>query len=327
MQVSDHVRAVQVPEENPMRPGSTNVYLVGAGQVLSIDSGEAIDKFRWMLRGYLAAIERAEIGLAAVTHHHYDHSGNLKHLHDSLGAEVAVPANGVSLLKGRLPKEGVRTLEDGATISLDGGLTVGVLATPGHSVDSLCYYLEEDGVLFTGDTLLGTGTTTVGNLADYRRSLQRLVQLPNLRLLCPGHGPLVHDPRERLQSYIDHRDMREDQILTALRQGGPRTSWEIMRELYPGRRSAPPRRRRRQRPRPPHAAPAGGACPTPPRGANAAPIPSAAPVRRPRPANAARSSARPAATSRPPAATALRRQEQPPNDQWVKPPTYEIPDR
>ena len=100
MQVSDHVRAVQVPEENPMHPGSTNVYLVGAGQVLSIDSGEAIDKFRWMLRGYLAAIERAEIGLAAVTHHHADHSGNLKLLHDSLGAEVAVPANGVALLKG-----------------------------------------------------------------------------------------------------------------------------------------------------------------------------------------------------------------------------------
>lgn len=232
MQVSDHVRAVQVPEDEPMRPGSTNIYVVGTGQVLTIDSGEAIDKFRWMIRGYLAAIERAEIGVAGVTHHHYDHSGNLKDLREALGADVAVPENGVSLLKGRLPKEGVQTLSDGATIDLD-DVKVQVLATPGHSVDSLCYYIESDGVLFTGDTLLGTGTTTVGDLGDYRRSLQRLVELPNLKVLCPGHGPLVHDARERLQSYIDHRNMREEQILKALRRGAPRTSWEIMLDLYP----------------------------------------------------------------------------------------------
>jgi len=232
MQVSDHVRAVQVPEDEPMRPGSTNIYLVGRGQTLSIDSGEAIDKFRWMIRGYLAAIEQTEIGIAAVTHHHYDHSGNLKDLRAQMGAEIAVPESGVSLLKGRLPQDGVQTLTDGATIDLD-DVQVQVLATPGHSVDSLCYYIESDGVLFTGDTLLGTGTTTVGDLGDYRRSLQRLVELPNLRILCPGHGPLVHDARERLQTYIDHRRVREDQILTALRGGGPRSSWEIMLELYP----------------------------------------------------------------------------------------------
>ena len=232
MQVSDHVRAVQVPEDEPMRPGSTNIYLVGTGQTLAIDSGEAIDKFRWMIRGYLAAIEQTEIGIAAVTHHHYDHSGNLKDLRTALGADVAVPERGLSLLKGRLPADGVQTLADGATIDL-GDVKVQVLATPGHSVDSLCYYIESDGVLFTGDTLLGTGTTTVGDLGDYRHSLQRLVELPNLRILCPGHGPLVRDARERLQTYIDHRNMREDQILKALRRGGPRSSWEIMLELYP----------------------------------------------------------------------------------------------
>ena len=232
MQVTPHVRAVQVPEDEPMRPGSTNIYLVGSGQALTIDSGEAIDKFRWMIRGYLAAVERSEIGVAAVTHHHYDHSGNLKDLREALGAEVAVPDNGVGLLRGRLPADGVQTLHDGAVIDLD-DVRVQVLATPGHSVDSLCYYIEEDGVLFTGDTLLGVGTTTVGNLGDYRRSLQRLVELPNLQVLCPGHGPLVHDARERLQTYIDHRNMREQQILKVLRRGGPRTSWEIMLQLYP----------------------------------------------------------------------------------------------
>lgn len=233
MQVSDAVRMVAVPEEEPMRPSSTNIYIVGEGQALTIDSGEAIDKFRWMLRGYLAAIEQAEIGLAAITHHHFDHSGNLKHVNELLGAEIAVPDNGVKLLRGRLPSEDdVRTLDDGATIDLDNGVKVQVFTTPGHSVDSLCYYIEEDGVLFTGDTILGVGTTVVGDINAYRASLQRLLELPNLRILCPGHGPLIHDARERLELYVNHRRMREDQILEQLQSGEPRTSWQIMEAIY-----------------------------------------------------------------------------------------------
>jgi hypothetical protein len=57
--------------------------------------------------------------------------------------------------------------------------------------------------------------------------------LPNLKVICPGHGALVNDPRERLQSYVDHRNMRERQILQALDGGGPLTSWDIMLKLYP----------------------------------------------------------------------------------------------
>ena len=233
MQVTANVRMVAVPEDEPMRPQQTNIYIVGQGEVLSIDSGEAIDKFKWMLRGYLAAMEQSEIAIAGITHHHFDHSGNLKDLREAMGAEIAVPSNGVKLLKGRLPDDGVQTLDDGRVIDLDGGVRVRVIASPGHSVDSICYYLEDEGVLFTGDTLLGVGTTVIGDLAAYRESLQTLVELPNLKVLCPGHGPLVYDARERLQTYIDHRDMREDQILTILRRGAPVTSWEIMEEMYP----------------------------------------------------------------------------------------------
>ncbi|MCC6381975.1 MAG: MBL fold metallo-hydrolase, partial [Dehalococcoidia bacterium] len=116
---------------------------------------------------------------------------------------------------------------------LGGGVRVRVIFTPGHSSDSLCFYLEEEGVLFSGDTLLGSSTTTVSDLGAYRRSLRALLELPHLRVICPGHGPLVHDPRERLQSYIAHRDLRERQILEALRQRGPATSWELMLRLYP----------------------------------------------------------------------------------------------
>ena len=232
MRVSENVRAVQVPEEEPNRPRSTNIYVVGQSEVMSIDSGEGIDKFKWMIRGYLAAIEQTEIGIAGITHHHFDHSGNLKELREALRADIAVPADGVDLLKGRLPDEGVQTLRDGQVINLDSGVRIQIIATPGHSVDSLCYYLEEDGVLFTGDTLLGVGTSTVRDLAAYRQSLDRLVSLPNLRILCPGHGPLVEDARERLQMYIEHRAMREQQILKILRERGPSSSWDIMMEMY-----------------------------------------------------------------------------------------------
>ncbi len=233
MKVSASVRAVQVPEDNPMNPECTTIYIVGKEQVLTIDSGYAIDRYRWFLKGYLAAAEQAEIAMAAITHHHYDHSGNLKWAVQELDADVLVSKDAVPLLKGRLPRNRVERLEPGKPLKLEGGPTVHVLKTPGHSVDSLCYYIEEEGVLFTGDTMLGSTTTTVHNLGDYRRSLEQLLELPNLKVICPGHGPLVHDPRERLQTYIEHRNMRERQILEVLQRKGLTTSWDIMLELYP----------------------------------------------------------------------------------------------
>ncbi|MEO6399013.1 MAG: hypothetical protein ABIP13_11140, partial [Tepidiformaceae bacterium] len=75
--------------------------------------------------------------------------------------------------------------------------------------------------------------TTVHDLAAYRRTLALLLELPNLKVICPGHGPLVHDPRERLQSYIDHRNLRESQIISLLKGGGAIGSWDIMLKLYP----------------------------------------------------------------------------------------------
>ncbi|HJP41562.1 MAG TPA: MBL fold metallo-hydrolase [Dehalococcoidia bacterium] len=233
MQISPSVRAVMVPDENPMHPDFTCIYLVGpkGGQSLTIDSGEAIDRYQWFLKGYLAAIEHAEIGIASITHHHSDHSGNLKWVKKFLGAEVSIPRGSRRLLKGMIPAK-VNTLQEGDTVDLGAGVRARVLATPGHSVDSLCYYIEEEGVLFTGDTLLGSSTTTVWDLKSYRESLQRLIELPNLTVICPGHGKIVNDPRERLQMYIDHRNMREKQILGLLENGTAMTSWDMMMELY-----------------------------------------------------------------------------------------------
>lgn len=233
MRISESVRAVQVPDENPMHPVFTSIYIVGKGQVLTIDSGEEMERYQWMLRGYLAATERAEIALAGITHHHADHSGNLKWARETLKADILVAKNAVPLLKGKLPSKGVQHLKTDSVLELDGGVRIQVIATPGHSVDSICYYIEEEGVLFSGDTLLGNSTTTVHDLKTYRESLQKLLDLPNLKVILPGHGDVVNDPRERLTMYINHRNMRERQILAALEGSGAMTSWDIMMKLYP----------------------------------------------------------------------------------------------
>ncbi len=232
MEVSPSVRAVQVPDDKPMHPQFTSMYIVGKDQVMTIDSGEDLDRYRWMLRGYLAATERAEIALAGITHHHSDHSANLKWLREIYKADVLVHPEGVELLEKVLPEEGVQTLQDNQVLDLGGGVRLQIMHTPGHSVDSMCYYLEDEGVLFTGDTVLGFGTVTMRDLYTYMHSLERLVALPNLKVICPGHGPLVHDPRERIQGYIDHRNQREREILGVLGEGGEISSWDIMLKVY-----------------------------------------------------------------------------------------------
>jgi glyoxylase-like metal-dependent hydrolase (beta-lactamase superfamily II) len=232
MQVSPSVRAVQVPDDSPMHPVYTTIYLVGRGQVITIDSGEDMERYRWMLKGYLAATEKAEIAISAISHHHADHSANLKWLRDQFGAEVYVHTAGQPLLTERLPETGVHTMKDGDSIEVGGGVRVRVLHTPGHSVDSVCYYLEEEGVLFSGDTLLGSTPTTVNDLADYMASLARLRALPNLRVICPGHGPLIDDPAAYIDDYIAHRNEREQQIVEALAAGEMTTSWDLMLKIY-----------------------------------------------------------------------------------------------
>jgi ribonuclease/clavin/mitogillin len=235
MRISPRVRAVQVPDTNPMHPQFTPIYLVGEDQALTIDSGEDLDRYRWMLKGYLAASEHAEIGLSAVTHYHADHSANLRWLHDEFAAEVYAFGPGASLLGDRLPPDGVSLLKDSDTIEVRGGLSVQLIYTPGHSVDSVCYYLEDEGVLFTGDTILGSTTTTVNDLADFMSSLERLLALPNLRLICPGHGPVIDNPQGYIRDYIAHRNQREREIVGLLsKTAGAMTSWQIMEALYGG---------------------------------------------------------------------------------------------
>jgi endoribonuclease LACTB2 len=130
MQVSPSVRAVQVPETNPMHPQFTTIYLVGRGQVLTIDSGADEERYRWMLKGYLAATEKAEIGQCALTHFHADHSANLRWLCEEFNAEGLVAAGTAERLEaGRLPARRAH-FDEGTILSPNGGVRLQVLQTP-----------------------------------------------------------------------------------------------------------------------------------------------------------------------------------------------------
>jgi glyoxylase-like metal-dependent hydrolase (beta-lactamase superfamily II) len=187
------VERLTASNPGPMTLEGTNTYLVGRDPAVVIDPGpdqtEHVDAVR------RAAEARGGIGAVLLTHSHSDHSGGVELL-------------GVG--PGRDPK-------DGETVA---GLTA--IATPGHSADHMCFLL--DGACFTGDLILGEGSTIVGpremggSLADYMRSLERLRAL-DLELLFPGHGPEVHDPPAKIDEYIEHRMMRERRLVAALERG------------------------------------------------------------------------------------------------------------
>jgi glyoxylase-like metal-dependent hydrolase (beta-lactamase superfamily II) len=169
----------------------TNTYLYGADPCVVIDPGSEDPAHLDAIRA--AAAERGGIGLVLLTHSHGDHTAGA----DQLGAEVVLPSDG----------------------EVHAGLRV--LATPGHAADHVCF-LGEDGVCFSGDLVLGLGSTIVppgaGSLAAFMASLRRL-QGEEIELIAPGHGPWVTDPAAKLAEYVEHRQMRERRLLAALERG------------------------------------------------------------------------------------------------------------
>src|SRR5690606_17311008 len=103
----------------------------------------------------------------------------------------------------------VVAIDDGAVIETEGA-TLRAIHTPGHAEDHLCYWLEEERALFTGDVVLGAGTTVIpehgGDLADYMASLRRLLALEPA-VIYPAHGPAIRDAAKKIREYIAHREL------------------------------------------------------------------------------------------------------------------------
>jgi glyoxylase-like metal-dependent hydrolase (beta-lactamase superfamily II) len=218
------------PNPSPMTLDGTNTWLIaepGSESVVVVDPGpDDEDHLRRVAAEATARGRR--VAAILLTHGHADHSAGAARLAGMCGAPVqaADPAR-------RLGSEG---FADGDVITA-GGSQLRVVATPGHSADSVSLLLPADDALLTGDTVLGRGTTVIGtdgNLGDYLRTLERLRELAGsgaLRLLLPGHGPVLHDPIGTLDYYRTHRAERLEQVRSAL-AAGAKTPAEIVAVVY-----------------------------------------------------------------------------------------------
>src|SRR3989449_1029188 len=197
-------------------PG-TNTYRVGAREPVLIDTGAGVAGYPAVLDAYLKARGLGRPSRIVLTHRHRDHMGGVAQLRARF---PGIPVAKMIHKDGGLP-EPIEDLREGERIEGE-GVTLVPVYTPGHASDHLCYYLVEEKALFTGDVILGGSTTVIpsddGDLLEDLHSLRRLAQL-DLRRIYPAHGPVIRDAPAKIQEYIDHRLMRERQILAALGDG------------------------------------------------------------------------------------------------------------
>ncbi|GAA0206992.1 MBL fold metallo-hydrolase [Glutamicibacter creatinolyticus] len=210
----------------------TNSYLLfdahatlGAGSpVVLVDPGPDLEE-------HLAALAAHRVVLVLITHRHADHTGGIDRLHRLTNAPV----------RALLPEycRDAAPLSDREVIDA-AGVRLQVLTTPGHTSDSVCFLRQDAPGLFTGDTILGRGTTILehpdGTLVDYLDSLQRLAGLPDLPL-HPAHGPQHAGSHALIAAYRQHREQRLEQVRAGLRAlgkaGAHATPAELLDLVYP----------------------------------------------------------------------------------------------
>ncbi len=237
LEVSPLVRRIVAKNPGPFTYTGTGTYIIGRGTVAVIDPGPTDS-------AHISAILDATIGETIshilVTHTHRDHSPGAVPLKAASGALVA----GCAALA--LEDDGPRSddafdttyapdqvMADGVAIA-GPGWTLRAVQTPGHTSNHVCFALEEEKALFTGDHVMGWATTVVsppdGDMADYVQSLRKLVARDD-RVYYPTHGKPVTAPQKFARALITHRKMREGQILDCLKEGG-QTIPDIVERLY-----------------------------------------------------------------------------------------------
>lgn len=209
------VARVIAPNPGPYTGPGTNTWIVEAGPVVAVvDPGPDDDN-------HLAAINKrlagATVGVVLVTHSHPDHLPLAERLAEPHHAAVR-----------RFPELG-----DGDVVRV-GTLNLTALYTPGHSGDHLCFWLAGSRAMFTGDLILGRGSSMVtypeGDVAAYLRSLDKIAALEPL-VLYPGHWEPVTDAMAKIDEYRTHRLEREAQVLAEVRRGAGRAT-ELTRRVY-----------------------------------------------------------------------------------------------
>ncbi|WP_028281212.1 MBL fold metallo-hydrolase [Arthrobacter sp. H5] len=224
---STQTRYRLAPNPGPMSLDGTNSYVISApesGSVVVVDPGPLDEPHLEEIAG------AGRVELVLITHHHRDHTEASARFHELTGAPVrAVDSSHC---------HNSEPLTDGETI-LAAGVRIEVLATPGHTADSVCFHLPDDdpqGSVLTGDTILGRGTTVIcfpdGRLGPYLESLTRLSLLGAATVL-PAHGPVLPSLADVCAGYVDHRRQRLAQIRSALQQlGADATVEQVADSVY-----------------------------------------------------------------------------------------------
>jgi glyoxylase-like metal-dependent hydrolase (beta-lactamase superfamily II) len=227
--LSPLVRRIVAPNPGPFTGPGTNTYLVGIDEVAVIDPGPDDQRH---IDAIIGASMKERVRWVVLTHTHPDHAPGTARLVKSTGAEVLAYGK-------RLDKDNEitpdRAIGEGDTIEgTEFGLEV--LHTPGHAPNHLCFLLEEERMLFTGDTVLDGMFSVVspqrgGDMTQYLASLERMEKL-RLSRLAPGHGDVIDDARPRIQEYVAHRRERERQVVGLLKQRGPTKIADMVTILY-----------------------------------------------------------------------------------------------
>ncbi len=230
---SSRVVVVRGLNPGPFTGPGTNTCLIGTGpRPLLLDTGSGVEGYLPLLEGAL----RSECGTEApgdilLTHVHPDHIGGAADVVARFGPR-RVSKKPWPGRDERFPVE-LAPIEDGAVIKTEGA-TLRAIYTPGHAPDHLCFYLEEEAALFTGDLILGIGTTVIplegGDMSLYLQSLEKLLSL-ELKRIYPGHGPAIDNPYDKIREYLQHRLDREAQIVEAI-EAGAHTVEQMVERIY-----------------------------------------------------------------------------------------------
>jgi len=229
VRISPLVRRVTAPNPGMMTGPGTNTYVVGTQALALIDPGPEDDAH---LKAMLAAAG-GRLRWILCTHTHVDHSPGARALKAATGAEVIgmhAPPHG-NQDAGFAPDRAF-----GHGDALDGGdFTLRAVHTPGHASNHLCYLLEEEKLLFTGDHIMQGSTVVInppdGDMAAYLDSLEALLAL-DIAHIAPGHGHLLDKPHAEARRLIAHRLQRERKVIDAFAANNPATLDELLPIVY-----------------------------------------------------------------------------------------------
>jgi glyoxylase-like metal-dependent hydrolase (beta-lactamase superfamily II) len=238
--VAPGVRRIVARNPSPFTFKGTGTYVVGAGEVAVIDPGPDLDEH---VAALLAGLGGERVTHILVTHTHRDHSPAAK----ALQAATRAPTFGFGPhAGGRRGEAGIEeggdwdftpdvTVRDGDEIA-GAGWRFEAVHTPGHTSNHLCFALPEQGLLFSGDHVMGWSTSVIappdGDMSAYMASLDKLLGRPDA-VYWPTHGPAITEPQPYVRAFVAHRREREAGILECL-AAGPQEIMAIVDRLYVG---------------------------------------------------------------------------------------------